>query len=188
MTGSLHPVPGDAQGELHAHPIGKRPKITKLGIICGAILFAFIGGVIYLAEQSDIDLGQCASIVEQSGKPTKLVLTDCASSTAAYKLVFEQSGRDPHCPQGDYFWDLDTGSRKSKSDTMSCYTLNVREGDCLRDRKYSVLNASERVSCSGAQRKVDKIVEGKADTKICTDPATSVSYSNPVRTVCLSKV
>jgi hypothetical protein len=42
--------------------------------------------------------------------------------------------------------------------------------------------------CSGAERKVDEVLKGKNDKKLCSDPASSVAYSNPVRTICLSKL
>jgi hypothetical protein len=188
MTGSLHPVPGDAQGELHAHPIGKQPKVTKAGIIVGTLFLAGLGVFFYFTSKDNVAVGQCASVAEQGKKPAKLVKADCGSPAAVYQLAYTRSNHNPECPQGDYFEDFDSGGRGNRTDTVDCYTLNVREGDCLRAKKYVGLNLSERVPCSGAERKVDKIVQGKADTKLCTDPATSVSYSNPVRTVCLSKV
>ena len=68
---------------------------------------------------------------------------------------------------------------------MHCCTLNVQQGDCLKSPQQARTTVSERVPCSGAEREVDEVLEGK---KLCSDPASSVAYSNPVRTICLSKL
>lgn len=190
MTGSLHPVPGDVQGELHAHPIGKQPKVTKLGIILLSALLVGTGVTLYFAVKDSVKIGQCFTVTSHRTESSqgKLDAVDCGSPTSVFELAAEQRLKSPKCPEGDYLEIDDTSTRKSSSRTKSCYALVVREGDCFKSVRYIFDLTVERVACGSANEKVDKVVEGKTDTKLCAEPLMSKAYSQPARTVCLSKV
>ncbi|GLZ30535.1 hypothetical protein Lesp02_27240 [Lentzea sp. NBRC 105346] len=169
------------------HPVGKKPKVTRLGIIVATVVLAGVGVMIYFIATSTPDVGECAEAKEKDHGKVELVQADCGSSEAMYYVADTVTARSPKCPDGDYKTTRDTGSRKSRTDTLTCYTLNVKEGDCLKAHKYANNTLSERVPCASAELKVAKVVEGKADDTLCSGGLEAYTYSKPAKTICMVK-
>jgi hypothetical protein len=170
------------------HPVGKKPKVTRLGIIVLVVVLLGGGLVTYFVTRNSPSEGDCATPKDQSRERLEWVKADCSSPQAMYKLIDDTRSRNPDCPDGDYVTDTSSRSRKTKRKTRKCFMLNVREGDCLTLTKYSAGTLYSRAACNVTPHKVTKVVNGKADEKLCATGDDSNVYSEPATTVCISKV
>lgn len=182
------PVQQWHQEHTQQHAVGKKPKVTKLGIVVGSLMLAGIGVLGYFSYQNDPNVGDCAEPKSQSRERLNFVKTDCAAPGAMYKLADASTSSRPTCPTGDYLKDTGKSTRKSSRRTRDCYMLNVREGDCLTLAKVGEFTLYQRVACGLSPSRVTKVVAGKADEKLCAAGDDSHVYSKPATTVCISKV
>ncbi|PWK90068.1 hypothetical protein C8D88_10176 [Lentzea atacamensis] len=176
------------QEQTQQHAVGKKPKITKLGIVVTTVFLVGLGVVGYFSFRNDPAIGYCAEAKSQSRERLDFVKADCSAPQAMYRLAASPRSSNPSCPSGDYLTDTGNRSRKSKKQSEDCYTVNVREGDCLTLAEVGEFTLYQRVACGLSPNKVTKVVAGKADEKLCNTGDDSYVYSQPASTVCISKV
>ncbi|MEV6244345.1 hypothetical protein [Lentzea sp. NPDC051838] len=176
------------QEHVQQHPVGQKPKATKLGIAVVTAFLVGLGVLGYFTFRDDPGIGDCAEAKAVSQERLDFVKTDCAAPQAMYKLADSSTSSSPRCPDGDYVKDTGKATRKSNRRQRDCYTLNVREGDCLTVAPVGEFKLYRRVACGQSANKVTKVVAGKADEKLCNDSDDSHVYSKPASTVCISKV
>ena len=182
------PVQQWHQEHTQRHAVGKKPKVTKLGIAVVTLFLGGLGVVGYFSFRNDPNVGDCAEAKNMSRERLDFVKADCSAPQAMYRLADSSTSANPKCPDGDYVTDTGKSTRKSKRKLRDCYTLNVREGDCLTLAKVGEFTLYQRVACGLSPNKVTKVVAGKADEKLCGSGDDSYVYSKPASTVCVSKV
>ncbi|GGU84035.1 hypothetical protein [Lentzea flava] len=170
------------------HPVGKKPKITKLGIVVTTVFLLGLGVVGYFSFGNDPGVGDCAEAKSQSRERLDFVKSDCSAPQAMYRLAESSTSSSPTCPDGDYVKDTGKSTRKSQRKRRDCYTLNVREGDCLTLTSVGEFTLHQRAACGPSTSKVTKVVDGKSDEKLCNSDDDSHVYSKPASTICISKV
>ncbi|WP_158844881.1 LppU/SCO3897 family protein [Saccharothrix deserti] len=167
-------------------PPNKRRKVTKLGLVVLAVFVLGIGAVVYFVSRTSPGEGDCAEPRGKARERVEMVKVDCGSAQAVYRVAISASALSADCPEGTYYEDRGSRSRKTKRTNYKCFMLHVKEGDCLKANEYTGASLYTKVACGAGTTKVDKVVAAKADAKLCAETARAHVYTQPATTVCLS--
>ena len=75
------------QEHTQQYAVGKKPKITKLGIVVTTVFLVGLGVVGYFSFRDDPGIGDCAEAKNQSRERLDFVKTDCSAPQAMYRLA-----------------------------------------------------------------------------------------------------
>lgn len=166
-------------------PPNKRRKVTGIGVIVGVVFLLVAGGIFFFVSRTTTMTGDCAEARSMSRDRVEMAKVDCSSPKAAYRQAFYASGANARCPDGDYYAQRNSGSRKDKRISYSCFMLHVREGECLKPTSFGKVSLFEKVACGTGAVKVAKVVTGKVDQSLCGGAGEPRVYREPATTVCL---
>lgn len=133
--------------------------------------------------------GDCVRVVDGDGYSAKAEKIDCDEDDALYEIGIYMDKPDGSCPSDAYSSYQQSGGRQQEF--TLCFMLNATEGDCLSIPAIA-MGEEKKVACDSdeANRRVTKIIDGKADKNACTPNSANDArvYPQPERTVCLGPV
>ncbi|MGZ3142123.1 LppU/SCO3897 family protein [Lentzea chajnantorensis] len=153
--------------------VRKLVAVTALALV--------VSGCSLWTEQPGV--GECARVVDLSRDKAELTKVDCAAQDATYRLVSIERGVTAPCPGGDYVEEASARNRKTKRKTRECYSLNVRQGDCLQ--QVGIFDT--KLACGTGTRRVTKVVDGRSDRSLCGPDDDTRTYDRPPTTICITK-
>jgi hypothetical protein len=156
-------------------PASKIALSVVLAAVTGLVVYAVVSGN---HGMIDARQGDCIKIVSAADAQVERV--DCGSADAVYVVAKKLDSARGVCPEGEYS-ELTSGSS-----VKLCLMLNAKEGDCFTTETIGRNRTHERVPCTAAEYRVVKVVPGTVDSKVCAQGNVAATYSEPMRTICLT--
>lgn len=205
-----YPGPYPAQQPYPAYPgyppaVPPRPRTSKSAttlITVGAVLLGLGGLNILLnvpravsregerARNTSMQVGEC--ITESTFKAERFSSrpdNDCANPSAVYELAFK-GGPSAACPDGKR--DHSVYDRFTDDDSILCFALNLKEGQCYQIQNPGAPDMTMRLgNCQShtgvPQVKVAQRIDGSTDKTQCPQGSKAESYPEPARVYCLAR-
>ncbi|SEQ80208.1 hypothetical protein [Lentzea albida] len=147
------------------------------------------GPMIYFGAREiwpDPLVGECVKQVDHAAADLTFEEVRCSAAGRSNRSTgreFEVGAIASTCPPGDY-------TAVPRGDEKTCYLPALSVGVCYTTKQFRNTDrpVHVRVDCKqpGALRSED-IVQDVSDKARCKNPAMSLAFSEPARTVCLAK-